>query len=200
MMRDAYEQASAAFVPAPDDNPQAILCYRAWAGLRAAWGAEFCEQFNSAVHNCACAAAWAQEGRTAPYAAAESTLRALVAEQRAPIFPDKWREEPRYVHSYRAEPAAPTERDAREEFNRQWRAKFPGKRCNSREANARYLELADKAMAIVRERYARDLAEYHAAEARTVRENEARRANWVNTIHGAALFEHAARRILGSEE
>ncbi len=190
--REIFEQAAAAFLPAPDDSAAAIPFYRAWAGLRAAWGESFCKDFNGAVHNAACAAGWAPDGER--YQAALITLRHLSENQQAPAAPrEVW------ANAYHATPVEPTERDAREFFNAEWRRKYPGKRANSKEANTKYAELSGKALAILRERYAQALAEYQRREEQTSRENAARREEWFGKLHGMAAFEDAVRDIYGEE-
>lgn len=49
-----FEQAYAAFTPAPDDPVDNIPFYRAYAGLRSAWGESWHTKWGHVLHHIAC--------------------------------------------------------------------------------------------------------------------------------------------------
>jgi hypothetical protein len=181
-----FELAHAAFTTAPEDSPEAVPFYRAHAGLRAAWGAEFVRAYDSAVHRAACNAGWAKDGER--YRVALDTVRSMAQEQTAP-------QEPRYRYCYDGEPREPNDADVLEFFRQQWRAKYPGKRVNSREALAKFEEVKGKALTILQQRHAAAMAERLEKHARIDRENAAARAKWQEAIDHQNAFRAAVAAL-----
>lgn len=186
---EQYIAGCAAYIPEASDPADNIRYYRAARGLQAAWGQDFCDTFNSVFHRAFCEAGNAQEPER-QYAIALDVLREWTAAKPLNV------REPYYSYGTAIEPLAPTEADARAEFNRQWKAKYPGKRCNSKEANARYAEISGKAMEFVQAEYQDALKRYREVEAKRESENAKRRQEWLDVFHGAALCENAVRDLL----
>lgn len=171
---ELFEAAYAAFVPAEDDNPECVPFYRAWRGLEAAWGAEFCKRYNGVVHRAACECSY-KHPTMRPYELALFTAKHMIENAKAP-------EEPRVVYSHRAEPSEPTEQDARAIFATQFKAKWPNERLNGKLAREKWELVKDRAYAIARERYETLLAEYREYEAGIQRQNDARKAEWQSKV------------------
>src|SRR5262249_15190701 len=104
-------------------------------------------------------------------------------------------DEPRYTHSYACLPSEPTDDDARQFFNGEYKRAFPDKRANSKHANALWIEKHEQAMAIVREQYQTRLAAYHARETELDASNAARRQEWIDKFRGMAEFEQFVREL-----
>lgn len=182
-----FESAYAAFRPAPDDRPEAIPFYRAFAGLRAAWGEDFCDTYNHALHQAACTCGGFPEGQR--YAVALAVIKDMAERVVVP-------EEPRPSCSYSMPPQKPTEDDARALFVEQFRSAFPGKRANSKFGNEQWLRVRGKALELVRAQYDKDKARYDREEARLDAENQRRRQEWRDKVQQAALFVNAVRNLL----
>jgi len=183
-----FTQAYAAFEPSPDDSPNAIPFYRAFAGLRAAWGNDFCDKYNHALHQAACECGTADK----PYTVAIKVLQFMVEGYKPP-------ERPTPSYSYNLPPQPPTEQDARTLFNEAFKEAFPGRRANSKLANEKWIEKREKAMAIMQGRYEIEKVAYDKCEQRREDQNRAHQQKWLDSIHQAALFEDAVREIIHDE-
>lgn len=82
---EAFEKAYASYSPAHYDPPANIPFYRAFAGLRAAWGVEFYETYHNAVRETAYTVANLPAGER--YAVALALLHARVEEATLPREP-----------------------------------------------------------------------------------------------------------------
>lgn len=162
--QDRFQEAYHGFQPAADDNPECIPFYRSHAGLRAAWGEDFCRQHHSLVHECACYC-------NGDYAKAVQHAKWIGETIKLP-------EEPSYSYSWKSEPRKPTEADAKEEFKWRFKAAFPGQRLNSREARQKWLEKRRQALKYVGKRYHKALLEYRQDVERCAEENAKRKAEW----------------------
>lgn len=182
-----FAQAHDAFVPADDDNPDCIPFYRMWHGLKAAWGSQFADTFNGALHRAACEGSYAKTNEER-YRIALVSLKALVADAKLP-------EEPRYQHYYGCLPDEPTEQDARAFFNQEYKRAFPGRRANSKDANVKWAEKREQAMAIVRQRYEDSCTAYRARESEIEQGNTRYRQEWFDKLHSMALLENAVREF-----
>lgn len=184
--RERFDAAYATFVPAPDDSDCAIPFYRAYAGLRAAWGPALTDPVglgSHVVHQAACYSGDAPGDR---YDVACQTARRIVETTKLPPKPT-----PRY--SYAAEPSKPTEQDAYEEFKAQYKRAFPGKRINSIHAKQQWAKVEMFAMQFVMNRYQQALAAHQQEEAQRQQQNHARRQEWIDKIHSIALLENMVR-------
>ncbi|MCL4540281.1 MAG: hypothetical protein M1378_11920 [Bacteroidetes bacterium] len=135
------------FQPHPSYSPDNIPYYRTFAGLRDAWGDEFCKAHNALYQQ---AATWNRPDRDTAYRNAINILRDWKFEKIA---------KPYHEIFYESEPAVPTEKDARRYFNEAFRSKFPNERVNSKHANSLWLEKCDAAMSAVRADYEQSLEE-----------------------------------------
>lgn len=150
-----YLAAYHGFQPEPDDNPQAIPCYRAAAGIRAVVGEDLCRRAHSLFH-----AAFCHAGDGTPEegpARAAAVFEDFVAKAKPPTEPRK----PSF-YLYHPEP-----QDPREIFKSEYRRAFPGKRTNSREANELWKKKeklcrdhVDKVYQIQKEKYDAALTEH----------------------------------------
>ena len=111
--QELFNQAYQAFTPAPDDNPDNIPFYRAYAGLRSAWGDKFEKAYSHIVHHCACVISPSYERERHP------DLYANALRQLAFYLDNNWKEpeDPRYQGFYDQEPTYPGEVQVREYFN-----------------------------------------------------------------------------------
>lgn len=179
--RDAYH----AYEPQPDDRPDGISFYRAWAGLRAAWGDVFCKKYDAILHRACCMAYRfsPEEG----YAIALS----IVEESARQADPPR----PSGPYSSNCPPRLPREDDARNLFKSEFRRAFPGKRLNSREANRLWIEKRAQAMEIVQARYRERCAQYEADEKLMSDERAARVAEWGERCQRNADFRQAVEAL-----
>lgn len=182
-----FDEAYETFEPTADDSLDCIPFYRAFAGLRAAWGNEFCDQFHHAVHQAACWSSGTTE--KSRYQICVDTLRHLVEQSAIPP-------EPRSVFSYDAAPTSPTEYDARQFFNGEYKKAFPEKRANSKHANGLWKQKKAQSVEILENHYTEMMRRYDVEQERIKRNNQTRRQEWINSIHKLALFENAAKSIL----
>lgn len=184
---EKFESAYASFAPRPDDNQDGIPYYAASAGLRAAWGLEFYNTQNHVVHQAACYCAKLEKGER--YAMALSTIQGLAERASAPPGPYlEW--------DHSLPPQEPTEGDARAEFVRQFKEKFPGKRSNSKFANEYWAKLKDKAMEIVREKYVLYKAKYDKKSDAVEKRNQIRRDEWQEKADKISAFKSAVNAIV----
>lgn len=187
MSEQAFNTAHDAFVPAADDNPDCVPFYRAAAGLYAAWGKEFCDRYNSAVHRAACECSHSHPTMSR-YQLALYMLKYTAEQTKAPS-------EPRYSYSSRCEPSEPTEQDARNIFNAQFKRAFPGQRLNSKAAKEKWAQVRDKAFSLARADYETALAAYRAHEASIDKQNAARKAEYQGQLDAIQQFRAAVAAI-----
>lgn len=174
------------FVVSPEDNPDCVPFYRAWRGMENVVGKEMMSRWHYLVHEAVC---W---GSNKPI---EEQFQTIVGHLRYMV--ERWQrpEEPRYSYSYACAPSEPTEHDARQFFNDEYKRAFPGKRANSKDANRLWKEKRDQAFAILRERHNTKQAEYEACEQEYERNNVRRREEWIEKFWSMALFEEFVRGL-----
>lgn len=174
------------FVPAENDNPECIPFYRAWSGMTAVLGKETMDRWHHLLHEAIC---WSL---SKPELEQFQTII-----QSCHWIIDRWTrpEEPRHSYSWECTPSEPTEDDARQFFNMEYKNAFPGKRANSKDANALWLEKRERAIAILRERYDANLARHNERERKRDEENARRREEWIDKFWGMALFEQFVRDL-----
>lgn len=189
MKSEIFEQAYADFVPAKDDNPDAIPYYRAFAGLRAAWGEDFYLKYNHAVHQAAC---WCGGLNGDRYQVAVATIMDLVEKTRLP-------DPPRMEMSWDSEPNPPTENDARGIFNASFKKAFPGKRLNSKFAREKWEEKRELAMNLAQEEYEGKKAAYDAKQAKIDQRNADATAIWEEQVRKIEEFKRAAAEALAEK-
>lgn len=184
---EKYIEGCRAFVPAPDDNPDCVPFYRAWAGVRAVFGKEVMDMYHHFFHEAIC---W-----QAGHLPLEQQWDCITKHLQYII--DRWTrpEEPRYSYMWDAKPQPPKEEDARQLFNREFKKAFPGKRANSKEANRLWEEKKALAMKYVTNDYERNLAAYQERVREKAEDNARRRAKWIDEFWGVALFENFVRGI-----
>ena len=84
---EAFEKAYASYSPAPYDPPANIPFYRAFDGLRAAWGVELYEIYRNVVRETAYTIASLNPPADERYAVALAVLRVRVEEATLPPEP-----------------------------------------------------------------------------------------------------------------
>lgn len=191
----AYIEASHAWVPDPYDMveyPSNLPFYRAWQGVVAAMGvsdySQLEERFKGLFHNpiCWCMGLPIEQ----QWAKMVEQFRDMVSKWNAP-------EEPRLVNwgFYESAPVEPTEHDARQFFNQEYKRAFPGKRANSKDANALWLEKKDKAMVILQERHKGQYAAWEQRRDAAGERQAKARQEWIDKFHAQALFEDWVRSL-----
>lgn len=186
--RQVFAEGCKAYEPSPTDNPDCIPFYRAWTGLTAAWSDLFPDKFGHIMHTASCAASYHADPEKA-YEAAVAQLRGMVDGYQTPREP---------IGSYYCggiNAQEPTESTVKAFFNSEFKRAFPGERANSKHAHELWAKNRDKATAILRERYEAALADYQKREDEQRARNAARRQEWIDGIHAAALLENAVRSL-----
>ncbi len=184
-----FEEAFKGWKQEPTDNPENIPFYRAFAGLRAAWGEDFYKNYNHVIHHVACSMDKRAENLY------QEALRQLAYYEGYSIT-YKLPEQPRPRYSYSSEPNKPGEKEAKEYFDREYKRVYPGKRLNSKDAHEKWAANKDKALLIVTQAYTKALDAYQAKEKALDAENDARQREWENKIQETAIFENFIKEIL----
>jgi hypothetical protein len=194
--QEKFDQAYKSFVPAADDNPDNVPFYRAYAGLKLAWGERFAKAFGHVVHHCACCISSKNDLERHP-----NDLYQFALKQLNFYLTNNWTvpEDPRYQGFYDQKPIYPGEVQVREFFNQQFKGKFPGERINSKHAKALWIEFQDIAKDLVVKEYQKKLEHYQHREKTIEDGNRARRDEWMDKIQERALFEEEVRKILDAE-
>jgi hypothetical protein len=184
---EQYLAGCESFQPQANDNPDCIPFYRAWAGMRSILGHETLNQWHHLFHEAIC---WGSN-KSMP-----EQFDTIIQYAQWMCSRGGRTEEPRYSYSWESTPAEPTEHDAREFFNREYKRAFPDKRANSKHANALWPEKKDHALAILREQYNAQLAEHNARESRRMAENLKRHDEWIASAWSMAEFENLVRGLV----
>lgn len=187
-----FDEAFNSWKQEPTDNPENIPFYRAFAGLRAAWGEDFYKNYNHVIHHVA-----GSMDKRADNLYNEALRQLSYYEGYSVTY--KLPEQPRPRYSYSSEPAAPGEKDAKEYFNREYKRVYPEKRLNSKDAHEKWTANKGKALEIVFQTYSKALADYRAHEKALNIENDSRQREWENKIQEIAIFEDSIRSILKEE-
>ena len=183
---DIFLDASRAFVPQADDNPDCIPFYRAWAGMRAVLGKETMDNWHHMFHEAIC---WnLPKAETEQYAAILSHARYMIERWQKP-------EVPRTSYSWECAPSEPTEQDARTCFSSEYKVAFPKNRLNSKHARELWDTHKDKAMQLVRETYQANLAAYEKREQDRQARADRERAEWIDKFWSMAEFEDLVRSL-----
>ncbi len=182
--KDIFESAFAAYIPSADDAVENIPFYRAWFGMKAVlekYG--YADPYKAPI-NVHTLCGWAtKDGQWS------EILRAM------PMVEPKSPEKDRRYHSmfYASEPALPTEKDARAVFESSYRAQFPGKRINSKDAKEKWEKCKGKALGFATENYNdlkvaydKKVADHEAREAKEEAEWQGKLAAHAETV---ALIE-----------
>lgn len=181
-----YLNGFQSFVPASDDNPDCVPFYRAWRGMETVIGKDAMNKWHHLLHE---AIGWASyKPESEQYHTIVTHLRAMVDRWEAP-------KEPYHSFFYETKPTEPTEKDARDLFNREYKRAFPNKRANSKHANEQWRLKRDQAIAIVQEQYQDSLARYEKRKAEREQENARRKQDWIDTFHSMANFEEFVRNL-----
>ena len=180
---EAYRQACAEYVPDASDNPECVPFYRAWRGVKAAWGTGFVEANHHWVHRALC---WSSPEYE--YETVLKTIRFLANDAKRPD--DPYRE-----LSYHCPPHEPTEDDVIHFFRMEYRRAYPGKRVNSKHAKEQWAKVKDRAAQLVREQYEKDLEEYRAKEAAIKARNDAQQAEWQAQVDAIEAFKAACANL-----
>lgn len=187
--QEKYLDGHSSFVVSPDDNPDCVPFYRAWAGMTAVLGKETMNRWHHMLHEALCTASY--KPLEEQYTTAVEHLRYMV---------DRWQqpERPRMFHSYACSPSEPTEQEAREFFNVEYKRAFPDKRANSKHANGLWIEKREQAMAILREQYNARLADHETREREHDARNQRTMDEWIDKFRGMAEFEQFVRTLEGN--
>lgn len=190
-MADTFTLAHEAFIPAPDDNPDAVPFYRAYAGLKQAWGAEFVDEFHTAIHQIGCHIMHLKLEEKYPKAL--ELLRYNVEHQA--VIP-----KPQKRYQYHSEPDPPTEQDVVDLFNEQFRGAYPGKRINSKFAKEKWSQYSHMAKKAVQERYERAKAAYQGRLDQEERDYQNQLKPWQERMDSIKKFAQKAESITSEEQ
>ena len=154
--RKTYEQAYAAHQSAPDDAEENVPFYRTWAGMKAVLALHgYDDPFTAPLdlHSICC---WAQQDhQSQSYGAILCVLDMCAPKEPAPL---------KHVRCfYRSEPTPPTEADARKVFEESYRAKWPGKRINTKHAKEKWEQVKALAAVVAQQRYEEEKRKYDLA-------------------------------------
>lgn len=159
---EIYAEACAAFIPAPEDNPDNVPFYRTWYGLKAVLAEHgYADPFKAPlnVHGICC---WAKGGTW------EEVLNVI------PMHTPKEPKRLEHVRCYYdSEPTPPTEKDARRIFETQYRNAYPKNRINSKHAKEAWERVKAKAEKFAQAEYECAKAEYDAKIAKREQEERA---------------------------
>lgn len=158
-----YETTRSSWRPSPDDNLSNAWFYSAFEGMKAVCNAinpEFFFECNYLLHEAICLS----QGKD---------LALIVKCIRIPETPKK--PEQRYSSDY--EPTYDENRP-REMFAQQFKAKFPGKRINSRFASEKWEEVKAKAEEYAQTEYKARFADWQGRELRRAEEHAIRVRIW----------------------
>lgn len=183
---ERYLDGAQAFVPDATDNRDCVPFYRAWRGVQNVLDKPTMDKWHHLLHEAICTASYKPEHEQ--YVTFVKHLRYMLERWTRP-------DEPRYSYSYNCPPSEPTDDDARQFFNGEYKRAFPGKRANSKEANRLYEEKREQAMAILREQYQTRLAAHEARESEYDARNERARDEWIDKFRRMAEFEQLIRNI-----
>jgi hypothetical protein len=185
---EKYLQGVAGFVAQSDDNPDCIPFYRAWRGVQNVLGKETLDRWHHLFHEAIGLSLYQRVPDREQFAAILKHA-GYMCERGGRV------EEPRYSYSWESAPSEPTEHDARQFFNVEYKLAFPGKRANSKHANQLWQKNRDKALSILTEQYQARLADHKARQEKRELENARLRAEWIGQAQGMAQFEDLIRTL-----
>lgn len=171
--QEYYERARASYVQRPDDNPENIWFYSAFAALEAlidhlGYDPKTAKIMDHQIHNAVC---WSR---------GEWRVLAATLKSHAPSIGTP----PSRTYNYNAEPVLPAGR-AREIFNQQYKIAYPGKRLNARHAKEAWEYKREKAEELAR-------AEWQASRAAWKADQERRDLEYAARCQE---YEHEANNI-----
>jgi hypothetical protein len=187
---DTFTLAHDAFVPAPDDNKEAIPFYRTWFGLKAVWGEEFCKEFHYVLHEISCRIIGLKVEEKYPKA-----LELLQYNIDHQAYPPK----PQRRISYSSEPDLFTDKDVEEIFVVHFKARWPEKRINSKFAKEKRKGAWETCQKLALERYERDKAGFVAQENQRERDYQNQLISWQERVDSINKFAVKAKEILSKE-
>lgn len=178
-----FDRLRAEFIPAADDNPEAIPYYRTFYATRELFGSWIWEQHHHVMHQACCTYPNSLSGIV-------SYVRCIVEGR------NKYgRGEVKLEHLYEAEPEPRLEERAYDIFKRQYRTVFKGRRIPSNHSNEQWERVRTKALELAHAEYQEDLRPYTEkkaridgrnaralAEAMECRQHEAGLENWLRDI------------------
>ena len=185
--RAAYSAAFASYEPQADDHPSAIPFYRLWLGLRAVLGTDTVERFHHWFHS---AYQYVYAPDAGDWASVVRAIQLYAGELKLPPEPQ------RRIPWHLSEPdAAKIPARAREIFEDQFRAKYPGKRINSKLAREKWAEVEGKALEFATQEYDGEIKRYETELARHNAGYEQEMARWQEQADAIAGFKRVAQAI-----